>query len=176
MLAHLGDVATAYALALAARLDGPWPTFPETSPGTSVDELLVVMLAACSVLRDVATAAPTSARAFHAAGRADPDGFLAMMVDELLIHTNDVAGGLGVEFDPPVPLTRWVLDRLFPWWPADADPWSALLWANGRGALPGHPDPASSWVWHCAPVAEWNGHVPRWDEDARSLRGDPPVT
>jgi hypothetical protein len=35
----------------------------------------------------------------------------------------------------------------------------ALLWANGRVALPGHPRQAR-WRWHCAPLEEWDGVNP----------------
>ena len=56
-------------------------------------------------------------------------------------------------------LSSAVLTRLFPWAPTDGDPWSALLWATGRGELPGR-EPVTSWRWHCAPLAEWDGTQP----------------
>ena len=79
-----------------------------------------------------------------------------MGCDEILVHTDDAARGLGVPFFPPPALAGWRSDRLFPWAPDDADPWQALLWANGRIALDGHPR-QENWQPHPAPLAEWNG-------------------
>jgi hypothetical protein len=42
---------------------------------------------------------------------------------------------------------------------ADADPWAALLWANGRIDLPGQQRQVD-WRWHCAPLEEWDGLNP----------------
>jgi hypothetical protein len=84
-------------------------------------------------------------------------------MDELLVHTADITAGLGVPFTPERRLVTLVLDRLFPWWPRDVEPWTALLWANGRTDLPGRPSLGETWVWHCAPLEEWDGTVPEWD-------------
>jgi len=94
---------------------------------------------------------------------ADPSGWIAMAMDELLVHTHDIAAGLGVATDIDARAARQVLDRLFPWWPREADPHSALLWTNGGTPLAGRPSPAEPWLWHCAPLAEWDGTVPVWD-------------
>ena len=93
-----------------------------------------------------------------AAGQADASGFAAMACDELLVHSNDAARGLGVPFVPPDGLVRATLARLFPWAPG-TDPWPAPLWCNGRIALPGHPR-QDRWAWHCAPLEEWDGRNP----------------
>jgi hypothetical protein len=89
----------------------------------------------------------------------DASGFAAMACDEFLVHTDDVARGLEVPFAPPRALARATLERLFPWAPADADPWAALLWANGRIDLPGQQRQVD-WRWHCAPLEEWDGLNP----------------
>ena len=78
---------------------------------------------------------------------------------ELLVHTDDAARGLRLAFTPPTDLVGATLERLFPWAPADADPWPALLWANGRIDLPGH-DRQVDWRWQCAPLEEWDGLNP----------------
>jgi len=84
-------------------------------------------------------------------GVTDPNGFAAAMgVAEVLLHTNDVAQGLGVGWAPPDQLCRRVLDRLFPDAPEDTEPWPTLLWATGRASLPGHP-PVTSWHWYAGP-------------------------
>jgi hypothetical protein len=157
----------AYAPVLAARATSFRPLALEVAPGAPLDELLWTMQVMARVLAEVARAAPPAVRAYHPAGPSDPLGFVAMGMDELLIHTADIAGGLGAPFVPddrPVPL---VLDRLFPWWPREADPWSALRWANGRLDLPGSPSPGAAWLWHSAPLEEWDGTIPVWDPVAR---------
>lgn len=125
-------------------------------------ELLDVLDAATATLARVAAAAPPGARAYHSLGMADVTGFVAMGCDEILVHGWDAVRGFTGDFAPPAHLVRPVLRRLFPWAPAEAPPWPALLWANGRVDLPGlrrRPDP--DWAWHCAPLDEWDGAVPR---------------
>jgi hypothetical protein len=104
-------------------------------------------------------AAPADLRGFHPAGAADASGFAAMACDELLIHTDDAAQGLGLRFAPDSALARRVLARLFPWHDPGVDPWQTLRWANGRIELPGQPS-QQGWQWHCAPLADWDGEVP----------------
>jgi hypothetical protein len=78
-------------------------------------------------------------------GVADPHGFAAAMgIAEVLVHTHDVTRGLGAGWAPPARPCRRALNRLFPDAPADTEPWPTLLWATGRGELPGHP-PVTSW-------------------------------
>lgn len=91
-------------------------------------------------------------RAFHIFGVADPEGFAAMGVTETLVHAYDLAQGLGLAWDPPAGLCAQVLARLFPDVPAHAaDPWSVLLWATGRGGLPGQ-DRRTTWRWYAEPT------------------------
>jgi hypothetical protein len=92
-------------------------------------------------------------------GAADAAGFAAMACDELLIHTDDAARGLGLRFAPDPALAGRVLARLFPWHQPGDDPWRALLWANGRIDWPGRPSQAG-WIWHCAPLEDWDGRPP----------------
>ena len=110
---------------------------------------------------------------------ADTSGFLAMAIDEILVHGADAANGLGLAYDPPEHLARKIVDRLFPWAPTDTDAWTALLWANGRVRLPGHPEIAPNWGWQCAPLDEWDGtirvfkrppHSFVWDDRERAWR------
>lgn len=124
-------------------------------------ELLDVLEAAAATLAHVARAAPPGARAFHSAGMADTCGVLAMGCDEILVHGWDAIRGLGGDFAPRADLAERTLRRLFPWVSPDPSPWLALLWANGRIDLPGQPTrPGPDWVWHCAPLDEWDGTVP----------------
>jgi hypothetical protein len=160
-LEHLATLA--YGAQLAARARTFKPLALSVTPGASIGQLLWTMKVLGLQLAEVARAAPPTVRAFHPAGMADPSGFVAMGMDELLVHTHDIATGLGVPFKPDDGMARLVLNRLFPWWPQGAAPWAALLWANGRAALPGHDNPGAAWLWHCAPVEDWDGTVPRWD-------------
>lgn len=121
--------------------------------------LLVSLRSAAQVCAASVDAAPAGLRGFHPAGAADPSGFAAMACDELLVHTSDAARGLGLRFAPGPELAGRVLARLFPWHDRGDDAWQTLLWANGRIDLPGRPNQAG-WVWHCAPLAEWDGLPP----------------
>jgi hypothetical protein len=73
-----------------------------------------------------------------------------MGVTETLVHGHDAAQGLGVPWEPPADLCARVLSRLFPGAPADAPPWAVLLWATGRGDLPGRPR-LGEWRWYAEP-------------------------
>jgi uncharacterized protein (TIGR03083 family) len=171
-LEHLCSLAFAHQLSTRAR--GFRPVAVAVVTDAPLDDLVWTMHVLMSVLADVARAAPADARAFHPAGMADTGGWIAMGIDELLVHTHDIAAGLGAGFDAPPGLARAVLDRLFPWWPRDIDPWAAMLWANGRSSLPGHPNPGATWLWQCAPLDEWDGTVPRWDPVANRRSGSVP--
>jgi hypothetical protein len=164
-LQHLA--ALAYGPVLAARMVSFRPLALQVRPDAAVDELLWATKVGMLILAEVARAAPPSVRAFHPAGMSDASGFVAMGMDELLVHTHDIAAGLGTEFVPDDRLADLVTNRLFPWRPASADPWAALLWANGRQSLPGQDNPGAEWLWHCAPLDEWDGVVPRWDPIAQ---------
>jgi hypothetical protein len=113
---------------------------------------LLQMIEACgALLAAIVRTAPPSARAFHIFGVSDAEGFGAMGVVETLVHTHDIASGLGLAWNPPAGLCARALARLFPDAPRDADPWAALLWATGRGELPGHPR-LTEWRWYGAPI------------------------
>lgn len=165
-LEHVCLMGVSYGLRLAARAGSPRSYAPVAVAQATIPQLIETMHDSSLVLAEVARAAPPDARGHHTAGMADPEGWIAMGLDKALLHTADIAQGLGGAFEPPDRLTRAVLDRLFPWWPADQAPWPALLWANGRGALPGHPNPGGTWLWQCAPLEEWDGRVPHWDTES----------
>jgi uncharacterized protein (TIGR03083 family) len=161
-----------YAVHLAYRAtDQPpfvvTPSVVSTDPPRSPAGLLAALDAMAAVLADVGTAAAPEVRAWHPWGHLpDVEGFMAMGCDEILMHAEDIARGLGVALQPPEALCQRVLARLFPWAPTDVDPWSALRWASGRMALDGHPRLGPDWNWHCAPLAEWDGSTaklpPEW--------------
>lgn len=160
-LDHVVDALFFYAVMLATRaIARPVPA-RDGDPAKSPAELLVIVESAAAILGEVARAAPAGTRAFHPAGMTDPEGFLALGCEEILIHTDDIAVGLGCSFAPPPALAGRVLRRLFPWAPAGHDPWPTLKWACGRAALPGHARLDADWYWHSAPLAEWDGRIKR---------------
>ncbi|AEV83707.1 hypothetical protein ACWT_2734 [Actinoplanes sp. SE50] len=145
---HIAHDLVAYAAQLAGRADnGYLPLDLRVDPGATPGEVLRVIAAAAGLLSAQLRAASPDDRAWHW-GPADPSGFAALGVNEILIHTYDVAGGLGVAWRPPAALCAAVLSRLFPGHP-DGDPVAALLWCTGRIALPGRPR-RTSWVLRAA--------------------------
>ncbi|HLG70525.1 MAG TPA: hypothetical protein VK009_08895 [Chloroflexota bacterium] len=128
----------------------------------SIGDLIDALEYTATVLEQIALAAPPNARGFHPSGMATADGFCALSTNEILLHTHDIAQALGLSFEPPAALAELVVRRLFPWAPKDAAPWAALLWAGGRGSLPGRESPGGSWMAHSAPLSEWDGvTIPR---------------
>jgi hypothetical protein len=144
---HIAHDLTAYATQLAARAQDRYLPLdlvirPETDPRT-----VLHITASCARLLclELDTAAP-DATAWHW-GPTDRTGFAAMAVNEILMHTWDIAQGLRLPWTPPADLAARVLSRLFPAVPSvpGQDAGRTLLWATGRIALPGHPR-RESWV------------------------------
>ncbi|WP_345363598.1 maleylpyruvate isomerase N-terminal domain-containing protein [Saccharopolyspora cebuensis] len=164
---HLSNALFTYAVQLAPAappLDGKVPFLRESGrpggPANAVHAdraagpagLLQVLEASGALLVAVVRTAPPQKRAHHVFGVSDPEGFAAMGIVEVLVHTHDLAQGLGLAWNPPEDLCSRVLDRLFPNAPEDAGPWPALLWATGRADLPGRPR-LTTWRWDGTPRA-----------------------
>lgn len=158
---HLGDDFFAYATQLGPRRpprDGYVPFLVESRrPGgpanaihadraAGVEGVLQVLEASGALLVAMVRTASPDARAHHVFGLSDAEGFAAMGIVEAVVHTHDLAEGLGLDWEPPADLCARVLGRLFPHAPVDAEPWPALLWCTGRGELPGRPRQAR-WRW-----------------------------
>ncbi|MEE1809082.1 VOC family protein [Streptomyces sp. BE133] len=125
--------------------------FADRSAGTA--GLLQTLEASGALLAAMVRTASPEVRSYHSYGVSDPEGFAAMGIVETLVHVHDLAASLDVPWTPPAGLCDRVLARLFPDVPKDADRWAVLLWATGRGELPGHPR-VTSWKWHSAPLEE----------------------
>ncbi|MFD7575323.1 maleylpyruvate isomerase N-terminal domain-containing protein [Streptomyces sp. NPDC059810] len=162
---HLSDDLFAYAAQLGPRtppLDGEVPfVYERRRPGGPANTihanreagpagLLQVLEASGALLVAMVRTTPSQTRAHHVFGASDPEGFAAMGIVETLVHTHDLAQGLGLAWNPPADLCSRVLLRLFPDAPSSTDPWLTLLWATGRGKLPGHPR-LTTWRWHGTP-------------------------
>lgn len=108
--------------------------------------LLEVLQSCGELLAAMVTIVPPDRLSFHYYGSSDASGFAGMAVVEVLVHTHDVAAGLGIPWQPPADLCASVLRRLFPAAPADGDPWATLLDVTGRG-----PVPREKWRWDGTP-------------------------
>ncbi|MDX2561215.1 hypothetical protein PV371_16330 [Streptomyces sp. TX20-6-3] len=131
------------------RPDGP-TVFLHAERDAGPAGLLQVLEACGALLVAMMRTTSPQVRAHHAAGVADPEGFAALGVVETLVHMHDVAEGFGLAWTPPSALCSRVLVRLFPEAPGGGDPWLTLLWATGRGELPGHPR-LTTWRWDSTP-------------------------
>jgi uncharacterized protein (TIGR03083 family) len=146
--AHVAHDLARYAAQLAGRVEERYldlrVVIPSDAPPT---EVLRVVGACAHLLAASVAAAPAGARAWHW-GPTDRTAFAAMGIGELLVHGYDIARGLGIDWRPPDALADAVVSRLVGL-PHDADPASLLLWATGRGDLPGRPH-VEHWVWRAA--------------------------
>ena len=160
VVAHIADGCLWYAIDLAAGGKDLRAAEHGVKADAGASELVDALETYANVVASVVASASASARGFHPMGAADRSGFAAMACDEMLVHTHDAAVGLGTVFSPRPELADSVLRRLFPWVEDSDDPWAALLWANGRTAHQGRAQ-LEAWAWHCAPIGEWNGEIPR---------------
>ncbi|OKK13131.1 hypothetical protein AMK16_31905 [Streptomyces sp. CB00455] len=162
---HLADDLFAYAAQLGPKsppLNGEVPfVWKSRRPGGPANVihadrgagpagLLQVLEASGALLVAMVRTTPPQTRAHHVFGVSDPEGFAAMGIVETVVHTHDLAQGLGLAWNPPADLCSRVLARLFPDAPSSTDPWSTLLWATGRAELPGRPRP-TAWRWDGTP-------------------------
>jgi hypothetical protein len=152
VVAHVAGCLAFYAHDLVAGPDDAAGLDVVRRPDAGLDVLVVSLGAWAEVLARVVDAAPAGERGFHPDGRPDAAGFAALGCAELLLHGDDVAGAIGLAWEPPVAVSGAVLGRLFPDVPPGDDPWTALRWATGRADLPGSPR-RTSWRYAAAPAA-----------------------
>ncbi|MGV9286679.1 GNAT family N-acetyltransferase [Streptomyces sp. NPDC003719] len=146
---HVAGDLIAYAGQLAGRATGAYVPFEITlDDGTGNEDVLQVIETTGALLAATVRTTPREVRAFHPYPfrSADREGFAAMGVTEVLVHTHDIAEGLGLAYEPPAGLCEDVLTRIFPQVQPGSDPWRTLLWATGRGELPGRA-PLTEWRW-----------------------------
>lgn len=151
---HIADDLIAYAGRLAGRAAaGRLPFTLSLDGDTDNTGVLRTIEATGALLAAAVRTTPRAVRAFHPYpfGHASREGFAAMGVTEVLLHTHDVAEGLGIGHEPPAELASFALTRLFPQVEPGPTPWRTLLWATGRGELPGR-EPVTGWRWSNNPV------------------------
>ena len=151
---HVADNLIAYAGQLVSGTSDAYLPFrlvanPRTPPSGLLDLIEMTGALLAMTVRD----APASARAYHGYGMADAEGFAALGAAEVVLHTHDIAAGIGVPFEPDAATSSWLLGRLHRDLPEDDAPWQLLLWATGRGDLPGH-ERVRRWRWNPEPVMQ----------------------
>ncbi|MFI1165914.1 GNAT family N-acetyltransferase [Streptomyces sp. NPDC020801] len=147
---HIAEDLVAYAANLAGRAQDAYVPFEITlDEGTGNTGLLHVVETTGALLAAAVRTAPRDVRAFHPYPfrSADREGFAAMGVAEVLLHTHDIAQGLGLAHEPCEELAESVLTWLFPHVQPGPAAWPTLLWATGRGELAGRA-PVTEWRWH----------------------------
>ncbi|MBE1534392.1 maleylpyruvate isomerase N-terminal domain-containing protein [Actinomadura algeriensis] len=162
---HMCNALTLYAVQLGPKkspMDGNVPfarasrrpqapsTIVRADPAAGPGGLLQVLESCAALTVAMARVTPPDVRAYHVYGPSDPEGFVAMGVVEMLVHTHDLIEGLGIPYAPPTGVCARVLHRLFPDAPVDEPPWQTLLWATGRADLPGRPR-VTEWRWEGTP-------------------------
>jgi Mycothiol maleylpyruvate isomerase N-terminal domain len=142
--AHVAHDLLAYTAQLSAPSESAYLPFDlVVRDDASPRDVLRTVGATGRMLSAALAAADPALRAWHW-GPTDPSGFAALGVNETLMHTHDITEGLGIRWQPPEPLCRAVLARLFPQAPP-GDPVQVLLWCTGRADLPDQPR-VTSWV------------------------------
>ncbi|MET9081158.1 GNAT family N-acetyltransferase [Streptomyces sp. NPDC004237] len=147
---HVADDLVAYAANLAGRAQDAYVPFElRLDDGTDNSGLLHVIETTGALLAATVRTTPRQVRAFHPYPfrSADRVGFAAMGVAEVLLHTHDMATGLGIPYRPAEQLAESVLGWLFPHVQPGPAAWPTLLWATGRGELPGRA-PVTDWRWY----------------------------
>lgn len=144
--AHVADDLFSYASQVLAQPDsGFLPIEAVIDPGASNAEVLRAVDMCGRLLSNAVDSASAHARAWHPCGASDPNGFAAMGIVEVLVHTYDIAKGLELDWTPPSALCTPVLQRLFPGAP-EGDASEVLLHLTGRQALAGK-DKLTDWSW-----------------------------
>ncbi|SEF23803.1 Mycothiol maleylpyruvate isomerase N-terminal domain-containing protein [Amycolatopsis pretoriensis] len=162
---HIADNFFFYAAQLGPRVAGTGSSVPfawaQRRPGgpglvlyadrdAGPAGLLRCVDACGALLAAMVRTTPPDVRSHHDDGVLDTEGFAAMAIGETLVHMHDVTTGLGLPWTPQADLCARLLARFFPGSPTDTDPWATLLWATGRGDLPGHRR-QTDWRWGVQP-------------------------
>ncbi|MFF0202462.1 GNAT family N-acetyltransferase [Streptomyces sp. NPDC005017] len=152
---HIASDFIGYASNLAGRAQSSYVPFDITVDGDEngnyrADNAGLIHVVTTTGALFAATLRTTSheVRAFHPYPfrSANRDGFAAMGVAEALLHTHDIAQGFGVPYEAPAELAEYVLTTIFPSVQPGPAPWPTLLWATGRGELPGRTR-VTDWRW-----------------------------
>ena len=117
-------------------------------------DYLPMIKTAGDMLSRLVITADKNDRAWHSYGESDPEGFAAMGVVEVSVHTYDLALGFGIEFTPLNEPSEFAIRRLFldtvelPSQYFSNYSWGELLlWYAGRISL-GNVSRRTGWKWN----------------------------
>ncbi|MFF3909418.1 GNAT family N-acetyltransferase [Streptomyces sp. NPDC001848] len=146
---HTAGALLKYAGGLAGRAETRLPLTFGLAEDAGNDAALDLLRTTGALLVAAIRTTPREVRAFHPFPfhSANREGFAAMGVTEVLLHTHDIAEGLGLAYEPPAELCAYALTGIFPQVRPSPDHWRTLLWATGRGDLPGRA-PVTEWHWY----------------------------
>lgn len=131
-LGHMAGGPAKHALYLASRsprfiavTTGGWPDV------TRLERIHAISDSTAAVANLARMCAPED-RGFHVTGMHNGEEFCVLGCEELLLHTHDVALGLGLHFEPPAELCRKLLEADGRGLAGRGEPWPTMLWASGR--------------------------------------------
>jgi hypothetical protein len=131
-ISHMIGATAKYTLYLASRCEHFIGLAVTRWPDATNEEVIDSIVPVAGGLAAVATVTPPGVRAYHVTGPSSAADYVGRACVELLVHTDDALGGLGVAFAPPEDLCQRVLARQFPDAAGSGDAWHALLAVNGR--------------------------------------------
>ncbi len=133
-ISHLIAAPAKYTLYLASRCEHfiafavqRWPA-GEATNAEVIDSLVPI----ATGLANVAAITPPQVRAFHVTGPSSAADYVGRACVEVLVHTDDALGGLGMSFAPPPDLCGRVLAQQYPAAAGTGNPWHDLVAATGR--------------------------------------------
>jgi hypothetical protein len=131
-ITHMVGGPAKYTLYLASRCEHFIGLTVTRWPDATNEEIIDSIVPVATGLAAVAAVTPPGVRAYHVTGLSTAIDYVGRACVELLVHTDDALGGLGVAFAPPADLCRRVLAQRFPEAAGPGSPWHALLTASGR--------------------------------------------
>jgi hypothetical protein len=137
---HMIDCVFSYAFQLGSRAQSGFLPFQElhAMPEAGTNELVIGLRGITELFSGLLASVPRDAEASDGVFMLDVGDWAARAAYEMLLHTHDVAVGLGGRFDPPPSMCAWVIASPKLWMfdrgiaTAIANPWEALLVGSGR--------------------------------------------
>jgi hypothetical protein len=131
-ITHMIGAPAKYTLYLASRCERFIGLAVTRWPDATNEEIIDSAVPVATGLAAVAAVTPPGVRAYHVTGPSSAADYVGRACVELLVHTDDALGGLGVAFSPPLDLCQRVLAQQFPDASGPGNAWHGLLAANGR--------------------------------------------
>jgi hypothetical protein len=140
---HVIDCVFSYAFQLASRGQHGFLPFQElhAMPEAKPSELVTGLRGITELFSGLLGSVSHDAEASDGVLMLDVDDWAVRAAYEMLLHTHDVALGLGARFDPPQPVCAWVMASPKLWMldrenaTTNASPWEALLVGSGRAPV-----------------------------------------